>query len=126
MHWYTRRQFILALIGIPIILIFLRVVQKDSSISYEEFINRYRTEEYSGLVIAKYIDRDEHNYQKVILKHEYGERILLFNHETGGLFNYIEVGDSLVKKNGTLDVNILRENFDTTITMRFTWKNNEP
>ena len=122
MNWYFRRQLILGLIGIPIILLFIKVVQKDSSVTFEEFLHHYRIEEYSGLVIDKYVDKDEHNYQKVILQHEYGERVILFNHKTGGLFNHIEVGDSLIKEYGTLDVKILRTDFDTTITMRFIWK----
>ena len=122
MHWYIRRQFILAIIGIPVILIFFWFVRKDTSVSFEEFLHHYRIEEYSGLVIDKYVDKDEHNYQKVILQHEYGERVILFNHETGGLFNHIEVGDSLIKEYGNLDVKILRADFDTTITMKFIWK----
>jgi len=122
MHWYLRRQFILAIIGIPIILVFIRVVRNESSQTFEEFLHNYRTEEYSGWVIDKYVDENQNNFQKVFLKHDYGERVILFNHETGGLFNYIEVGDTLIKEYGTLDVKILRADFDTTITMRFNWK----
>jgi len=119
MNWYIRRQLILAPIGILAILIFFRVLQKDSSITYDEIVQHYRIEEYSGLVIDKYVDEDEHNYQKVILQHEYGERTIVFNHETGSIFSFIEVNDSLIKEIDTLAIRIIRENLDTLITMKF-------
>lgn len=116
---HFKNLIILGSIGFTLTIAFLIFMQKEHSFTTEDVAHSFRNKEYSGLVVQKYVDYDEHAFQKVIVKHEYGERTILFNQETGGVFNFIEVNDSIIKELDTLAVRIIRNNLDTLIIMKF-------
>jgi len=87
--------------------------------SYDNVVKSYRQEKYSGVIINKFIDKDEHMNKKVIVKHKYGEKVILFNFEAGGLYDYLIVGDSVIKNDGEIKLRVIRNDIDTTIEMKF-------
>ncbi len=78
----------------------------------------YRDDNYSGLVAAKYIDSFQHNYRTIVIETGNKRQKFLFDHENGGFFEFVQVGDSLFKKKDTLDVRLKRKNLDTVIRMQ--------
>jgi hypothetical protein len=74
--------------------------------------------EFNGTVTQKYIDRNQHNYETVILENETLKQTILFDFVMGGLYEFIEVGDTLSKKSGSLDLRLKRRDLDTLIIMQ--------
>ncbi len=107
-------------IGLAIIFIWFDKITLPPEKEYEMVINAYVEQEYSGLITEVYIDRDEHSFKKVVITENNQERVILLNHEIGGLFEYLENGDFIEKKHGELHLKVSRNNFDTLIYMKFT------
>ncbi|PKP24250.1 MAG: hypothetical protein CVU03_13225 [Bacteroidetes bacterium HGW-Bacteroidetes-2] len=102
-------------IGFIIINLFSSKVNEIFQIHEKDFIFK---EEYSGLVKQKYIDKEQHNFKTIIVKQKNKEYTILFDFVMGGLYEFIEVGDTLSKKSGTLDLRLKRKDLDTLITMQ--------
>lgn len=83
----------------------------------------YKEYTYSGLVTNKFIDSKQHNYQTVIIQNGEEKDILLLDFETSGLFDFIEVGDSIFKKKSSLKLRLIRSELDTIIEMQIFDKN---
>lgn len=114
-----RVKLILSLIIIAVIFIISRTFEISQEDYEQGTIETYKNIETSGKIISKFRDYDDHSYLKVIIEEENRENTLLFNLETGGLYDYLKINDSIVKERGTLDMRIIREDLDTTITMTF-------
>jgi hypothetical protein len=83
-------------------------------------VDNYRTEEYRGVVTNKFIDKKGHNLKKIIVEENNKERVIMFDPiETSGVYSYFEIGDSLIKNLGSLQVRVIRNQTDTTIQMKF-------
>lgn len=78
----------------------------------------YRDDNYSGIVSAKYIDSLRHNYRTIVVEGGNKTQKILFDHENGGFFEFVQIGDSLFKKRDTLDVRLKRKKLDTVIRMQ--------
>lgn len=74
---------------------------------------------YSGVVTNKFIDSSQHMYKKIFIKEKYGTKVALFNGEVGGMFDFIKIGDSINKQEGTNEVRVRRKKLDTVISLRF-------
>lgn len=72
--------------------------------------NRYKSDSYNGVIIKKFIDHDNHNYRTLVLKN--GRKIVII--EKSGFFNYVQIGDSINKVKGNLEIQTFRHEEDTT------------
>lgn len=83
----------------------------------------YKNERYSGRTLKKFVDENQHYYHKVVLNSNgYNDLSdVIYLDSQIDLFNFIEVGDSLIKKSGEMQVRIIREseNLDTIYQMQF-------
>ncbi|MEM8507827.1 MAG: hypothetical protein AAF717_08355 [Bacteroidota bacterium] len=110
---------IIFIIGIIAVTVWYFLKVPSLKIAPEKIIENYKKENYSGVVVEKYIDDQQHGYHKVILMEKDEERTILLDDDISGLFNYIKKGDSLEKSSGSLRVKLKRRNLDTLITMKF-------
>mgnify|MGYP000862954862 CR=1 FL=1 len=55
---------------------------------------------FRSVIIDKYIDHENHNYKTCILLEGTDTLILFLDFDKSGLFNYLEVGDSVFKDIG--------------------------
>ena len=92
----------------------------SSNEQHNLFIESYRIESYSGNIVKKFVDKEQHGYRTIVVDDNNTERSILLEYEKGGLYSFLNVGDSINKKEGDLSVSISRENIDTIIHMRFT------
>ncbi len=111
--------FVICIVGIIIILKWFDTITPTSQDEIENVITSYRNEYYSGVIIKKFIDREEHNFKKIILKENNLERTLLFDMEVGGIYEFFTVGDTLIKNKGSLKVRVIRKDIDTLINLQF-------
>lgn len=107
--------FCLLIIGSIIIYLFTKKVLELTGGDPSEY---YRNDVYSGVVIKKFIDRQKHDYRTIIIEQENKEHTVIFSFVMGGLYEFIEVGDTLSKKSGTLDLRLKRKDLDTLIKMQ--------
>lgn len=103
------------LISVTIVILFTNKVLEMTGGDPSEY---YRNDIYSGVVIKKFINREQHNHRTLIIKQKDIEHVVLFNFVMEGLYEFIEVGDSLSKKSGSLDLRLKRKDLDTIITMQ--------
>lgn len=83
----------------------------------------YRRESYSGIVTDKFIDKENHNYHTLIIDNGEQIRRVTFDHEIGGFYEFVEVGDSIFKEPDTLDLRLVRKELDTLIRLNiYDWK----
>lgn len=110
---------ILFLIPIPVIVDWaLKNIPSQSDL-YKQAVSYYKNEEFDGKVIEKYIDKKSHNYQTIIIWENYAKRRVIFNDAVRGAFDYITVGDSIVKNKDELFVLIIRNSKDTIFEYDF-------
>jgi hypothetical protein len=107
--------FIVLIIGSTIVIKFTNKVLEMTGGDPSEY---YRDDIYTGVVIKKLINREQHNYRTIIIEQDDKEQVVLFSFVTGGLYEFIEVGDTLSKKSGSLDLRLKRKDLDTLITMQ--------
>lgn len=115
----ARVYLVLAFVGLIIIYFWFNSISPSEGEEYISAINAYKSDQYSGVVVDKYIDKDQHNYQKVFLDERGTEKVLLFNIEISGVYYFFEVGDTLMKENGSLYIRVIRNELDTILKMRF-------
>jgi hypothetical protein len=83
-------------------------------------VKLYKNYSVQGRVIKKFINKENHNDKTIIIKEKYNqENILILDADIGGIYDYIVVGDSVVKNNGELFVLVNRNGNDTIIDFKF-------
>jgi len=107
--------FFVLIIFTVIVFLFTKKALEFTSGNPSEY---YSNDFYSGVVVKKFIDREQHNYRTIIIEQYDNEYTLIFSFVMGGLYEFIEVGDTLSKKSGTLDLRLNRKDLDTLITMQ--------
>ena len=76
--------------------------------------------EYRGIVIDKFIDKENHLYKTIVLSNNNIEnKVIIPSRDNSGLFNYLKLGDSVVKNPETLSIKIYRKKILRTLTIDF-------
>lgn len=114
-----RIWLVLCLIGLVIVSFWFRNITPKAEEEINQAVNAYRQEEFQGTIIKKFIDRNEHNFNKVIITEDQDIRTVLFDIETSGIYDYFEIGDSIIKEAGTLQIRVIRHDKDTVLKMKF-------
>ena len=97
---------ILYIVGIIGVIIFFISQPSDDEIC----IQQYKKEKgiyYNGRVVAKYLDKANHNSKTLELSMK-GEKVNL-DWDLSGLYEFVEVNDSIVKDTGNYEVRIYRD-----------------
>jgi hypothetical protein len=63
---------------------------------------------FEGLVIDKFMDKKNHNHATIKLKNSFGEQNIILTRDKSEIFDFIQVGDSISKEYGDLNVYIER------------------
>ena len=125
MKLFIKIWLIACILGAIIVFTWFNSIKLSPKEEINRAVNAYRIEEYSGVIINKFVDRDEHNFKKVILNENNLERVILLDIEQGGLFEFLNIGDSIIKTKDNLKVRVIRNDIDTTIEMKFASPPNE-
>lgn len=115
----ARRFFIVAFIPLAIfagIMIF-RYRAEDN----EEYFNKYILPgKYYSIVCEKHIDNKNRGFRTIILYPSYGDSIVSAN-DWVGLWEYVEVGDSILKNDGDSNLTLHKKN-DSTFNFNFNFE----
>jgi len=110
---------ITSIIGLFVIVFWLSQMIQSPEEAIGLAVDNYRVEEYKGVITNKFIDKKEHNLKKVFIRENNKQRLILFDIETSGVYSYFEIGDSLIKNRGSLQIRVIRNKIDTTLQMKF-------
>lgn len=114
-----RIWLLVSLIGLVIILLWFKNIIPTPEEDINMAVNAYKTDEFNGVVIDKFIDRNEHNFKKVFINENNTQRVILFDIETSGVYDFFSIGDSITKHKGSLQIRVIRNDLDTTLQMEF-------
>ncbi len=113
-----RYSFLLVLVFLSIMFYAPKLIlPKIYDYNYTSASNNYKKAQYSGYVANKFIDSTQHNYKTVILVEKDAVNSIIFDFEIGGLYEFIEINDTIVKDIGSLSISLSRSNLDTIIEM---------
>ena len=110
---------ITSIIGLFVVVFWLSQMIQSPEEAIGLAVDNYRVEEYRGVVTNKFIEKKGHNLRKVFIKENNKQRLILFDIETSGVYYYFEIGDSLIKDSGSLQIRVVRNQLDTTLQMKF-------
>jgi uncharacterized membrane protein len=118
---------VISILGALVISIFL--------LSYFDIINIFSSREeircerkeraksmaWDGIIVDKYIDKENHNAKMLIIDNgEVGlSKTSILTIDSSGLFDTIEVGDSIAKYSGELSVRLTGLRLDTVIILDY-------
>ena len=106
----NKYKLILGIIGVILLMVFWN--STDKKFDCEQIISNIKSQKYRGKVVEKFIDEDQHNYKKVILRKDSETQVIFLDQEEG-LFEYLRKGDSITKKENDLNVKIVRGKIDS-------------
>lgn len=105
--------------------IIMRTCSKSPQCRNEE---RILEAQWKSNVLKKFIDSTEHNYPTIVI-FEYDtifkkvvnweEELVFFDHEKSGFYDYVRVGDSIIKEKNSMDIRVIRGNKDTVFTIDY-------
>lgn len=107
---------LLAFIASVLFILYHLINQNPCSYYY----NIEKKRNYSGIIINKYIDNEQHNYKvlRILSKDSIFDEIM--NTDKSGLFEYLILRDSIVKYPNDYKVDVFRnQKYDTTFIMDF-------
>ena len=113
MNFIKRNFRYILLINILLIVAAIIVLNKDLPSSSEinkmafDSIKLYK---FEGEVIKKFVDKKNHNHSTLILKNKYGEQNVILTRDKSNLFDFVQIGDSISKEYGYLNVYVIRDN----------------
>jgi hypothetical protein len=99
---------VLYIVGIIGVIIFIVSQPSDDEIC----IQQYKKEKgiyYNGVVTKKFINSEEHNYKTVLLNN--GQELWM-NWDLSGLYEFIEINDSIMKNSGSYAVKVYRDSLE--------------
>ncbi|TKG90726.1 hypothetical protein EYV94_22955 [Puteibacter caeruleilacunae] len=105
----------LATIGFPIWFEYM-------GMSAEEYraglVNQYRTRKYSGVIVDKFIS-DNNNLRTIIVQTNNRKVENVYGYEVRKVYDFLMVGDTVKKEEGSFFINVSRCDLDTIIEVQF-------
>lgn len=115
MTLYRKIWGILYIIGIIGVVIFFISQPSSEKICIQQY-EKEKSVYYDGIVTNKYIDSTEHNYRTIILSNH---KSLWMDWDESGLYEFIEVNDSIVKDTGSYEVRLYRDSIEYNFIIDF-------
>ncbi|TKG90728.1 hypothetical protein EYV94_22965 [Puteibacter caeruleilacunae] len=106
----------LATIGFPIWFEYISPSSEEVIIS---MINNYKVKSYDGVIVEKFIDEDNRNLRKIVLQNDHKRDVQIFGFEVRKTFDFLMIGDTIKKKEGSLFISLSRYQLDTIIELQF-------
>ena len=114
----TSTKMFLILISLGLLMAVYFFAKRDISQKsfYQRAMEDTKNESYQGIIIKKFY---AHGRYKILLKLDSTAMEMDFVYEAPGLYEYLKIGDSIVKMEGLLEVKVIRKKNDTVFPLRF-------
>ena len=105
---------------IVFIFLFIACDNRTQKEKFDKYVYDEYYSKYSGIVMDKYIDGNDHNRHIIKIKNEiFGTNKKDLTFQSLQLFNFIQVGDTLLKDNKSIKLQIKRTDLDRVIPLDF-------
>lgn len=111
MRNFKKKIFYLLLANIILLTIIILVVNINLPSSKEinqKAFDSIKLSKFHGVVVDKIMDKKNHNHATMRLENKYGEQNIILTRDKSELFNFVQVGDSISKEFGDLNVLVFR------------------
>ena len=86
---------------------------------FRKKFNKDIAKNLKGIVIKKFIDKEEHLLETCIIKSENEYERFIFDLDKSGVFDYVQVGDSIYKPKGDSTIVIIRDKQISHFTLEY-------
>jgi len=116
-----RKIVLITLSAIATILIAIIVnYLKPSDRNYiSNYGNQIKFQRYEGEVVKKYYEQKSKNYPSLLLRNRFGDQVVILAFDKSGVFDFVEVGDSIFKRYGSLELTVKRNDLKSKFTLQF-------
>ena len=73
---------------------------------------------YKGMVIDKFIDRKNHLNPTLKISN-YNTKIVFLDYDKSGFYDFVRIGDSIIKEKGNMKIRLIRNDIDTVFTIDY-------
>lgn len=104
-------------IFILLVVILISLSNRYGNYQTKKFYNELS---FNGIISKKYINRKQHNYPILeIVRTDKKNQEINLSTDKSGLFEYVQVKDSIIKVPGSLDVHVFRNAKDTIFILKW-------
>lgn len=92
------------------IIVFISIAKRTSikdCISQENFL---KTTKYKGIISGKYENANKHYLPTLEIKEGNQKKVFESFRDISGIYDFAQIGDSIIKDSGTLKIEIIRNN----------------
>ena len=107
------------ILGLLTIIFFIFLAKERTKEDCIRIKKKYVNKEYNGIINRKFEDKENHALPTLIIKEENQPKIFGSFRDISGLYEYTQVGDSIIKEKGSLKVMIIRDDIDTIFKLDF-------
>jgi hypothetical protein len=93
------------------------IFNKFLNCSHKQFCETFKESKFSGKVIKKYINKDQHLYETLVYLNSAERDSMTFNTDQSDFYSFVEVGDSIIKIEQSNEIRI--DNKDTSFFINF-------
>jgi len=86
---------------------FTYMIRKENE-KLPEYYQKEKATEYIGVILSKYVDKNNHNRETIIIKNNYDEIKTIWNADKSGFFEFVTENDSIVKKSGSYIIEVYK------------------
>lgn len=113
-------KMISLILGALTIVFFIVLAKRNAKVDCIRLRETYINMEYKGLIMQKFEDMENQALPTLtIISEKKQSKTFGSFRETSGVYNYSQVGDSIIKEKGSLKVQILRADKDTIFNLDF-------
>ncbi len=112
-------KILFTIIALVLVIILVNLFGPDYNEIKNQAYKSLQFDVYRGIVVEKYLDRDNHNYPSIRIMNEQGIQTVRLQLDKSGLYEFIEKNDSIVKEYGSYEVKVYRNNKTKTFTLDY-------
>jgi len=107
------------ILGLLTIIFFIFLAKERTKEDCVSIKKKYVNKGYNGIINRKFEDKENHALPTLIIKEENQRKIFGSFRDISGLYEYSQVGDSIIKEKGSLKVKIIRDDKETIFKLDF-------
>jgi len=115
---YSKEATIIGIIISLIVLILLFITNNIFNDDQNDYCKKFKSTEIKGIIIDKKLEKDNHNQPIFYYRNEMNQKLSLFPFNKD-FYEYVLVGDSILKKKNSKIVLIKRNSISKTFNFNF-------
>lgn len=115
-------KVLFTVIALAIVIVIVNLFGPKYEDIKQEAYESLKYEVYSGVVLKKFRDKDNHDYPTLVLKSIHGRQFVRLQLDDSGLYSFAQERDSIVKDYGTYEVKVFRQDRQFQFTLNYDLK----